>query len=276
MTATPSRNTPPLERLQADFLDFIRGADAAMAGKVRSTRKADAATLLAVYRDAYALRLLEALETNFGVLKRVLGDEDFDRMGRAYIAANPSRHFSIRWFGHLLAEFLSTEAPWRDTPALAELARLEWALAAAFDSADAAPLGIQAIAAIAPADWPDLHFAFHPSLQVIDFAWTVPEQWNALNEDADADLAPPKKRDATVPFAVWRHDTDDARQNFFRSLSSDEAAMLAAARQGQGFGRMCEGLCAFVAPEQAGFHAAALLRGWVEQGWVVGAEVAPG
>ena len=87
------RNTPALETLQADFQNYILGDDAAMAGKVRATAKADAATLLAVYRDGYALRLLEALETNFSTLKQVLGDEDFDTLGRGYIAAHPCRHF---------------------------------------------------------------------------------------------------------------------------------------------------------------------------------------
>lgn len=267
----PLANTPPLERLQGDFLAYIRGDAQAMAGKVRATRKADAETLLAVYRDAYALRLLEALEANYGVLKRVLGDEDFDRMGRSYIERHPSRHFSIRWFGDRLAAYLAETSPWRDTPALAELARLEWALAAAFDSPDARPLDVAAIAAIPPQDWPALRLAFHPSLQMIDFAWAVPEQWNALNDDGDADLPPPARREAPVPFAIWRKDTGEERQNFFRSLPPDEAAMLASARLGDTFGALCEGLCAFVAPELAGGHAAALLRGWVEQGWIVGA-----
>lgn len=273
------RNTPPLETLQADFQDYIFGNDAAMAGKVRSTAKADAATLLAVYRDGYALRLLEALETNFSALKQVLGDDDFDRLGRAYIRARPSRHYSIRWFGHELAAFLATEARWRDTPALAELATLEWALAAAFDSADADPIGVAEVAAIAPEDWPRLVLALHPSLQVIDFAWTVPELWNALNAEDGAEppqeLDAPERRDAPAPFAIWRHDQGEERQNFFRSLSQDEAWMLGAARDGQGFGAMCEGLCAFVGPEQAGAQAAGYLRGWIEQGLVVGVEVRP-
>jgi hypothetical protein len=268
----PRANTPPLARLQADFLDFVRGRRAdAMAGMVRSTRKADAATLLAVYRDAYALRLLEALEANYGVLKRVLGDGDFDRLGRAYIGENPSRHFSIRWFGHRLADFLAQTSPWRDTPALAELARLEWALGTAFDAADAAALDVAAVAAIPPADWPALRLGFHPSLQVIDFAWTVPEQWNALSADADGAPPPPQRRAAPVPFAVWRRDSEPERRNYFRSLEADEAAILAAARRGQTFAALCEMLCQFHPEDRAGGRAAALLRGWVEQGWVVAA-----
>lgn len=270
------RNTPPLEALQADFLAYILGDDQAMAGKVRSTSKEDAATLLLIYRNAYALRLLEALEANFGTVKRVLGDEDFDAAGRAYIAAEPSRHYSIRWFGHRLADFLAATAPWRDMPALAELARLDWALATAFDSADATPVGIEAVAAIAPADWPALGLDFHPSLQVIAFHWTVPELWNALNDaDEGADAPAPERREAAVPFAVWRHDRGEERQNFFRSLGPEEAWMLQAARDGRAFGQLCEGLCDFVSPDQAGAHAAVLLRGWIDQGLVVGARVAP-
>jgi len=264
------RNTPALETLQADFQNYILGDDGAMAGKVRATAKADAATLLAVYRDGYALRLLEALETNFSTLKQVLGDDDFDAMGRAYIAAHPSKHFSIRWFGHRLADYLAATGPWAGTPALAELAHLEWALAGAFDSADATPIEIEQVAAIAPERWPALRVSFHPSLQVIDFYWTVPELWNAINAAEDADA--PEQREAPVPFAVWRHDQGEERQNFFRSLDPAEAWMLAEARTGASFGALCEGLCRFVAADQAGAQAAGFLRGWIEQGIVVSVE----
>lgn len=271
MSFSVRSNTPPLERLQADFQAYILGDDRAMDGKVRATAKADAATLLRVYRDAYALRLIEALETNFLRLKRVLGEDDFDRLARAYIAAHPSRHFSIRWFGGALAGFLSEETPWSDTPALGELARLEWALAGAFDAADAEPLDVAAIAAVAPADWPSLVLTFHPSLETVVSRWTVPELWNALGaEDEDADIPPPEARDTPVSFAVWRRDGE----TFFRSMTDDEAWALDAARQGSAFGALCEGLCGFIPADQAGARAAALLRGWVESGWVMGIRIA--
>ena len=270
---TGRSNTPPLERLQADFQAYILGDERAMEGQVRATAKADAGTLLAVYRDAYALRLIEALETNFPRLKRVLGDAAFDRLARCYIAAHPSRHFSIRWFGNELAGFLFEQAPWRDTPALAELARLEWALAGAFDAGDAAPLDVAAIAATAPEDWPFLAFAFHPSLQIVISRWTVPELWNALGaEDGNADIPPPEQREESVAFTIWRKDGE----TFFRSMTEDEAWALDAARQGSGFGALCEGLCTHGAGDQAGARAAELLRSWVDSGWIVGAEVRRG
>ncbi|MGQ0677831.1 MAG: HvfC/BufC family peptide modification chaperone [Rhodospirillales bacterium] len=259
-------NTPPLDRLQADFMAYIRGDDAAMAGRTRATRKASAETLLGVYRSAYPLRLLEAMETNFPRLKVVLGDADFDRMGRGYIALNPPRHFSIRWYGGGLAAYLRETDPWRAAPALAELAGFEWALAGCFDAADAPVLDAAAVGAIAPGDWPGMTLLFHPSLRAFDSHWTVPELWNALENAGDGAPAPkPAKRPAPAPFALWRQEG----QVRFRSLTPDEAAVLAAARAGRAFAALCELLAGFVPEPEAGTRAAQLLRAWVEQGWIV-------
>ncbi len=259
-------NTPPLERLQADFMAYILGDDRAMTGRTRATRKADAETLLAVYRNAYPLRLIEAMGTNFPRLKIVLGDEDFDRMGRGYIAAQPPRHFSIRWYGDGLPRYLAGAAPWSGAPALAELAGFEWALAACFDAADAKPLDASAVGAIAPMDWAGMTLGFHPSLSVFVSHWTVPELWNALDDQGGEASAPkPVERATPAPFAVWRREG----QTLFRSLADDEAAVLASAREGQAFATLCELLAAFVPEDEAGGRAAQLLRGWVDQGWIV-------
>src|SRR5262245_3775745 len=125
------RNAPSLQQVQADFQAYILGRDEVMPGLVRTTSKATPVILLGVYRDAYVLRLLEALETNHPALKRMLGDPDFDRLGRAYIARHPSRHFSIRWFGSELAAFAGATPPWAERPAVIELIRFEWALSTA-------------------------------------------------------------------------------------------------------------------------------------------------
>jgi len=267
MSAVPARaDAPPLERVQADFMAYIRGDDAAMAGKVRATRKAAAETLPGVYRNAYPLRLVEALGTNFPRLKKVLGDADFDRAGRGYIAQVPPRHFSIRWYGDRLSQYLADAPPWSAAPALAELAAFEWGLAACFDAADAPVSGVADIAALAPADWPGMTLEFHPSLRVFVSRWTVPELWNALEHASDETPAPkPAARPTPAPFALWRV----GGQTQFRSLPRDEAAVLALAREGRAFAALCEALAAFVPEDQAGGRAAQLLRAWVEQGWIV-------
>ena len=63
--------------------------------------------LLRIYEQAYGARLTAALRDNFGVLPTVLGDDAFDALAHAYIAAHPSRRPSIRWFGDALPAFMA-------------------------------------------------------------------------------------------------------------------------------------------------------------------------
>src|SRR6185369_6628626 len=101
--------------------------------------------LLRIYQHAYTARLAGALRDNFGVLPQVMGDDAFDALALAYIAAHPSRHPSIRWFGDKLPEFMAAHENLVPHPALVDLARMEWALRSAFDAADAAPIDAGAL-----------------------------------------------------------------------------------------------------------------------------------
>ncbi|MHB8535227.1 MAG: HvfC/BufC family peptide modification chaperone, partial [Sulfuricaulis sp.] len=125
----------PLHGLQSDFQSYLLHGGDGMLGRVTSTAKADAPTRLTIYYDAYRLRLIEALDSNYPVLHAWIGDEEFEQLGLAYLGAHPSGHFSIRYFGHRLPEFLGTEA-YSDRPYLGEMAMLEWALSEAFDAED--------------------------------------------------------------------------------------------------------------------------------------------
>ncbi len=123
-----SANTGSLGDLQRAFQDYLLASSESFQAAVRDTRKADRLTLLDVYRDGYALRLIEALTTDYPGLMAMAGPADFDHMARAYISAHPSHHPSIRWFGKDVADFLGATPPYSRTPAAAEMARFEWAL----------------------------------------------------------------------------------------------------------------------------------------------------
>ncbi|WP_163367521.1 HvfC/BufC N-terminal domain-containing protein, partial [Klebsiella aerogenes] len=86
----------------------------------------DAGPGLQVYRHAYRARLAEALADNYTVLARALGDEAFDALAQAYLAAHPSRHPSIRWFGAALADFMAVAGDELvPHPGLVDLARMD-------------------------------------------------------------------------------------------------------------------------------------------------------
>src|SRR4029078_260172 len=95
----PESGLMRLPRLQRAFADYVLSGTETIREWVRPSSKADIDTLLAVYRHAYSARLVEVLGNDFPGLKALAGAEPFDSLARAYIAAHPSRGFSVRTAG---------------------------------------------------------------------------------------------------------------------------------------------------------------------------------
>ncbi|MDR7335110.1 DNA-binding domain-containing protein [Roseateles asaccharophilus] len=226
----------------------------------------DFATGLEVYRHAYRARLAEALADNYTVLGRALGDEPFNALAQAYIAARPSRHPSIRWFGHELADFMATAGDELVPHAsLVDFARMDWALRSAFDAADAPLLQPATLAALSPDDWAGLQLRLHPSVQRVALAHAVEPAWLALREwqpgEAQPELDEPVAHEHTL--LAWRQHGETR----WRSLEPLEAALLQAVAGGEPFAGLCER--AALALGDAGSAAPAviaLLQGWLSDG----------
>lgn len=260
-----SRNAGSLADLQRAFQDYLLASSEGFRSAVRDTPKADRTTLLGVYRDGYALRLIEALTNDYPGLMAMAGPADFDHMARAYIAAHPSRHPSIRWYGRGLADFLATTPPYDQTPAAAEMARFEWALGEAFDSPDVAPVMADALMALPPEAWTTLAFTTLPSLRRLTLAFEVPQAWQRHEEFEQGNLEVEHAPEPLV-WAIWRPELISN----FRSLDHDEAAMLEALVEGRPFPELCEAVAPFTGDEQAPARAAGLLRAMVEGGMIAG------
>jgi hypothetical protein len=254
--------TDTLRNLQDSFQAHVLAGEESMLARISPDAKPNAAARLAIYSNGYRLRLLEALDSNYPALHTLTGDELFDEIGRAYIEAHPSTHYSIRYFGQHLSAFLAATAPYSDTPALSEMAALEWSLSLAFDAADAAVITIESLAALPPESWPELRLRFHSSVQRHDFHWNMPELWSAI--DAQTDPQPPQQYPHPRAWLIWRRDL----QNYFRPLDSAEAWALDSMRNSVTFAAVCEGLCEYIDAEQVGLHAAGFLKGWVQAGLV--------
>ena len=214
---------------------------------------------IGVYREAYWMRLAEALGSNFPILQLTLGDDQFAVLARAYIAAHPSRSASIRWFGDHLIEWLSAHPEQIGHPALIDLARMEWALGTAFDARDGATLAFDDLARIATGDWPSLRFEAHPTTRLVRLGWTVETLWKTLSADRDAVADPPEPLDHHL--LVWRM----GYETQWRSVESDEAELLGACLAGETFETLCSRAARRDA-EGAAARVAGLLRAWVDAG----------
>ena len=264
MTA-PGNNRGSLADLQRAFHDYVRGRDDGFRAAVRDSRRTGRDTLLAVYRDGYALRLIEVLGVDYPGLRAFAGPDVFETMARAYIAATPSRHRSIRWYGAGLAGFLAATPPFDGTPAAAEMARFEWALGLAFDGPDATPITADALIALPQQAWETLTFTALPTLQRLTLDHDVPQAWQQREAVGPGGLAIARAA-APVAWAIWRPDAETQ----YRSLESDEAAMLDALVEGRPFPDLCAVVAPIAGEEQAAARAAMLLRAWVEAGMIAG------
>ena len=260
-----SANTGSLGDLQRAFQDYLLASSESFQTAVRDTKKADRLMLLDVYRDGYALRLIEALTTDYPGLMAMAGPADFDHMARAYITAHPSRHPSIRWFGKDVPDFLGSTAPYSRTPAASEMARFEWALGEAFDSPDATPVTADALMALPPEAWETLAFTPLPSLRRLTLEFDIPQAWQRREEVEPGNLEV-ERAARPVRWAIWR----PKLISNFRSLDEDDAALLDALIDGRTFPELCEAIAPFTGEEQAPVRAAGLLRAWVEGGLIAG------
>ncbi len=253
-----------LQKLERDFQRCMLGNDLEMAGQVVGDAQASAEERVQVYVEGYRLRLLEVLEDNFDGLHGLVGDEEFDRLGRAYIDAHPSTHPSVRWFSQHLPAFLRETEPYASHPYLAEMAAFEWAQGRVFDAADDAALGMDALAALPPESWADARFTLRAAVQRLNLLWNIPAVWQAL----EAGDTPPElgRGDAPQGWVLWRQDLD----THWRSLGEDEAWALDAVREGKSFAELCEGLCRWHAESAVALQAASLLKRWLTDGLVAG------
>ena len=246
-----------MERL---FQDGVLGRSRDILAHVQGNAREDAVAMFHVYQHAYWARLVESLGVDFPGLKALGGVAEFDRLARAYIARHPSVDPSIRWIGRLLPAFLEAEAPYRDDPWWTDMARFDWALAHAFDAADAPAATLAQLAIVPPEFWGGLRLKPHPTLDSFEISTPVDEVRPKLLADSGTAFDRHARRDGAL--MVWRIDLDLK----FRAIDANEYAALTAVRTGATFGEICELLATRLEPDQAVMIAAQILRGWLEWG----------
>jgi hypothetical protein len=105
---------------------------------------------LEIYNRQYWFRLQTAFHEDFPALRSVVGVERFEVLMNAYLAAHPSRSFTLRNLGSKLLDWLTQNPKYagRRLPLALDVIRVEWACIEGFDNAERAPLSIEEVAAV--------------------------------------------------------------------------------------------------------------------------------
>jgi hypothetical protein len=249
-----------LPELQRAFAAAILTEEATPLAAIVKAGGIAAERRIQVYRNNSLITLGEALKATFPVVCRLVDERFFDYAARTFIQAHPPRQPRLAEYGDQFADFLAGFAPAQPLPYLADVARLEWAINAAYHAPDREPLQPAAIAAL-PADaYPGLIFTLDPASALLRSPYPVDELWRANRPDRDGsgvDLGAGECR-----LLVHRID-DDVR---LQRLSAGELAMSEALAAGRTLG---DAFAAAVT-EEPGFDATALLAAHLGRGLFIG------
>lgn len=175
----------PLRELQgAMAASVLQGTDAPLAPVVRADAIAFGGRLQ-VYRNNTFSSLTAALKDSFPVVCQLVDERFFGYATQEYIRANPPHAPRLAEYGGDFSAFLAGFEPVRHLAYLPDVARLEWAVNAAYHAADAAKLDPARIAAVAQDRYPLLTFAAHPSVQLFASEFPVDRIWQAHQPGGD-------------------------------------------------------------------------------------------
>jgi hypothetical protein len=120
---------------------------------------------LEIYNRQYWFRLQTAFNEDFPALRAVVGAQRFETLMNAYLAAHPSRSFTLRNLGSKLLDWLTQNPQYagRRLALALDVIRVEWACIEAFDNAELPPLTVEEVAAIGA----DSRLALQPHVQLL-------------------------------------------------------------------------------------------------------------
>lgn len=148
-----------------------------------------AAELLRIYRNTCRATLVASLRMTYPAVERLVGVEFFEMMAERYVAARPARSGYLNDYGADFAAFVAEFEPARELAYLPDVARYDWALSAAANAPDAAPLDAHALLAVEADQRERLCFDAHPSVRFLSLEYPADEIADAVLAGDDAAMA---------------------------------------------------------------------------------------
>jgi Putative DNA-binding domain len=188
------------------------GQPGALTGWTRAPARADLARGLAVYAANAAVNAERALAARYPTVRAMLGDETFAPMARAFWRQSPPRQGDLAQWGDGLPAFLAAAEQLAELPYLADVARLDAAVAAAEGAADVVP-DLATLMRLGDTDAQRLVLRPCAGLALVDSLHPIATLWRA-HHDPQQTAPPDPCAEARAALAlqcaetalVWRQD----------------------------------------------------------------------
>ncbi|WP_223426031.1 HvfC/BufC N-terminal domain-containing protein [Tateyamaria pelophila] len=164
---------PNQSQLRAALLDPAQPSPAGLTdGQGKPTQKR-----FDVYRNNVTVALSDALRASFPVLRKLLGDENFDQLAPLFARSHPPSSPLMMYYGDAMPTFLKGFAPLAHIGYLSDIARLELGLRRAYHAADSEPLDPAVLESLAPEALQASTLTFAPAVQLITSDWPLFDIW---------------------------------------------------------------------------------------------------
>jgi len=180
---------------------------------VRPSHSMTAAERIGVYHGMYLMRMEEALEADYPVIRYHIGDHQFSHLVRAYVERYPSTSYTLNRLGDHLSQFFIDRPEWPQAAFLHDLARLELAMTEVFDEVEAPVLGAEELESLPPEKWEDARLQPIAALRVLAFKYAVVPHLRAFHDHHPTPS--PRRRASWV--AVYRRDYSVLRLELSRA-----------------------------------------------------------
>src|SRR5260370_39578206 len=125
-----------LAPFEVSFADALLDAEHPIPCGITAHNAAIPTRRFAVYRNNEVAGLVKALLNKFPVVEKIVGEEFFAAMARAFVVERPPRSPVLAIYGDGFATFIAAFDPARELAYLADVARLEAARTRPYHAAD--------------------------------------------------------------------------------------------------------------------------------------------
>jgi len=163
---------------QTEFTTALLNADAPIPAGMVDSQGRPAGKRFDVYRNNVIVSLIDALETAFPAIHKLVGDAFFKAMAGVYVRAYPPTTPMMMFYGNAFPTFLEGFEPVQNIPYLADVARLELERRHSYHAADSTAVSPDDLAAIAPEDLMDARLKLAATMRLCTSPYPVLSIWN--------------------------------------------------------------------------------------------------
>ncbi|MDB9856795.1 DNA-binding domain-containing protein [Amylibacter sp.] len=216
---------------QAKFTQALLNPEAAIPAGLIDPQGRPAGKRFNVYQNNVIVSLMDAMETAFPVIQKLIGAENFRNLSGLYVRQHPPKNPMLMFYGAAFPAFLNDFEQLAHVPYLADVARLELARRASYHARDSTAVAGDALGAIAPDALMETVIELSPAVRIVQSPYPIAAIWHFNMTDGA-----PAPEGAAETVLITRPALDLNMQ----VIGADQAVFLSALQNGETLGAAYE------------------------------------